>query len=488
MRSFNVEHRSTEKDCPSQEVLADFALGKLPLPDIETVGKHQESCEYCQQTLETFDQLDDSFVRDLKDQPTPVPVAVPPELEREIRAAEEISRIVWHSALNEQATDTEHLPRLLGQYELLERVGRGGMGVVYKALHLRLKRRVALKLLSPHRLLHLGAVHRFQREMEAVATLDHPHIVRALDANEVEGEHFLVMEFVEGTSLARYLEERSPIPVAEACEYVRQAALGLQAAFECGLVHRDIKPHNLMRTPGGQVKILDFGLAGLSGENESGSTLTGYGQGLGTPDYMAPEQIRDAHAVDIRADIYSLGCTLYFLLAGQPPFPEGSPSQKLAAHLERFPRPLNDFRSDLPNGVIEVVSQMMARDPAQRYQTPAEVAGALGSLTTCTDLPRGKKMRRAWLLGGLLGMAVLTVAGGLTISHLSPFFSPAAESDHPLALPPVSQPSEKPSGISDPGKPADPAPTPEEEGQSPRPDKKIDAKSISSPDGRDFVN
>src|SRR5262249_17860376 len=203
-----------------------------------------------------------------------------------------------------------------------------------------------------------------------------------------------VMEFVEGTDLAKLVKQQGPLPVALACDCVRQAALGLQHAHEHGMVHRDIKPQNLMRTPSDQVKILDFGLALLASEVGSHDAATTFGTALGTADYIAPEQAHDAHTADIRADIYSLGCTLYFLLAGHPPFPDGSLMQKLTAHAQHSPTPLATIRPDLPHGLARVLDRMMAKDPALRYQTPAEVAQALtpfaetAATVAAVDVPR----------------------------------------------------------------------------------------------------
>jgi WD40 repeat protein len=227
----------------------------------------------------------------------------------------------------------------------------------------------------------------------AAGRLSHPNVVIAHHAVQLGPTICLVMEYVEGSDLGQLLKERGPLPVAEACEYVRQAALGLQHAHEQGLVHRDVKPSNLLLTrasgsqAGGLVKVLDLGLArlGATAEDDSATALTGDAVVMGTPDYMAPEQAGDAHAVDIRADIYSLGCTLYALLAGRAPFAGGQLAQKIAAHLSAEPARLEQVRSDLPAGLGAVVRRLMAKRPEQRYQTPAEVAAALAPF--CGPVP-----------------------------------------------------------------------------------------------------
>ena len=270
---------------------------------------------------------------------------------------------------------------LLGSYVLLERLGEGGMGQVFKARHWKLGKVVALKLIRKERLENPDAVRRFQREIHAAAQLDHPNIVRAIDADEVDGTHLLVMEYVPGADLAQLVKQAGPLPVDRACDYIRQAALGLQHASERGLVHRDIKPPNLLLTPQGVVKILDMGLARLNrGDDGEGiSVMTVEGAVMGTPDYMAPEQALDSHSVDIRADLYSLGCTLYFLLTGKVPFPGGSLGEKIARHQMREPQPVEQLRPGTPPGVAAVLRKLMAKRPEDRYQTPAEAAAALDS-------------------------------------------------------------------------------------------------------------
>lgn len=265
-----------------------------------------------------------------------------------------------------------------GPYILLERLGQGGMGQVYKARHQVMNRVVALKVIRDERLGNSEAVARFRREIQATAQLAHTHIVLAHDAGQVGNQHFLVMEFIEGLDLSRLIQKTGPLPVAQACDYVRQAALGLQHAHERGLVHRDIKPSNLLVSADGVVKVLDLGLARpLPAQVQGNNDLTRTGAVVGTPDFLAPEQARDAHFVDIRADIYSLGCTLYFLLAGRPPFPESSLTQKLLWHQHDAPASLSGLRTDIPAEVIAIVQRMLAKDPAARLQTPAAVAVAL---------------------------------------------------------------------------------------------------------------
>jgi uncharacterized protein (TIGR03067 family) len=320
------------------------------------------------------------------------------------------------------------------RYRIIELLGTGGMGAVYKAEHQLMERTVALKVINPSLVNSPAMVERFRREVKAAAKLAHPNIVTAHDAEQAGTSHFLVMEYVEGTNLARLVAENGPLPVAQACDYIRQAAQALQHAFEKGMVHRDIKPHNLMLTPKGQVKVLDFGLARFALETSPpllsvpadqvtvpavapGATpsdsLTQTGSVVGTPDYIAPEQVRDAHTADIRADVYSLGCTLYDLLTGQAPFAAGTAIEKVMAHMERAPKPLTELRTDVPPELARVVDRMMAKDPAQRYQTPAEAAEALAPFAAMTKPAEGRSRirRRVLVVIGALAAAVLLVRG-----------------------------------------------------------------------------
>jgi serine/threonine protein kinase/Tol biopolymer transport system component len=282
-------------------------------------------------------------------------------------------------------------PQQLGEYQLLEKLGAGGMGTVYKARHTELDRFVAIKILRPGQLDHGEAAARFRREIKLAGRLDHPNIVRAHDARCIGDTQFLVMEYVDGLDLETLATQLGTLPVADACELARQAAVGLQCAHEQALVHRDIKPSNLMLSRGGLVKLLDLGLARVHGAVTASQSVTAVGQVMGTPDYIAPEQVSNSHGADIRADLYSLGCTLYRLLAGMPPF--SGPrfrdwATKLAAHLEQPLPPVRDLRPDVPAELVAVLTRLTAKDPAERFATPAEVAAALQPFAATADLPR----------------------------------------------------------------------------------------------------
>jgi serine/threonine protein kinase len=271
---------------------------------------------------------------------------------------------------------------MLGPYELLEIVGQGGMGTVYKARQTRLKKIVALKVMVPASIGNDEAQARFDREMEAVGKIDHPNIVRALDAGEFGGMHYLSMEYVEGTDLSKLVKERGPLSPASACKVIRQAAQGLAVAHAAGLVHRDIKPANMLLTKDGRVKLLDLGLARIS-EPDAKRELTNSGQSFGTPDYMAPEQWEDSHKVDARADLYSLGCTLFFLLTGKAPYAEAeSFGAKLLAH---FNSPVPNLPSDCSLELVAVYQKLMAKSPAERVASASELVQFLTPLAESTE-------------------------------------------------------------------------------------------------------
>jgi hypothetical protein len=399
--------------CPSRQDLSAFHVGNLPSETLEGIATHLGGCESCLRALERLDDAADLLVSELRMPGSP---EAPSELEcRRVAAlVEDIG--------TPDAVPSPPAPGDLGQYELLEELGAGGMGRVYKARHRLMDRVVALKVLRGRWLGRPGTLSRFRQEIRALARLDHPHIVRAHDADQAGGLHFLVMEYVEGTDLGRRVREEGPLPVAEACACVRQAAAGLQHAHDHGLVHRDVKPANLIRTADGQVKVLDLGVA-LFAPDVPESDLV-----VGTADYMAPEQWEATDALDGRADVYGLGCTLYCLLTGRPPF-EGpgyeTREQKQRAHASEPPPPVRSLRPDIPAGLALVLDRMLAKDPAARYASPGEVADALRPFAAPARTPwrrsllpalgrvgtLGAKLTAIAALGLLLGLA-LTVVGG----------------------------------------------------------------------------
>lgn len=271
----------------------------------------------------------------------------------------------------------------IGPYRILDQLGHGGMGRVFKATHQTMNRTVALKVLAPQVVSNERAHQLFLHEVQAAAQLSHPNIVMAFDANEVDGRHYLAMEYVDGPNLEKYVRKHGSLPVGLACEIIFQAANGLQHALEKGMVHRDIKPANLLlqQEPGSeiiQVKILDFGLARLNqGDGTTKTIVAKENSVMGTPDFLSPEQSRSLHDVDIRSDLYSLGCTFYYLLTGEVPFPGGNTVDKLIRHNRETARPLEEMRPDLPSMVAVIVRKLMAKKPEDRYQTPDELMDAL---------------------------------------------------------------------------------------------------------------
>jgi CheY-like chemotaxis protein len=271
----------------------------------------------------------------------------------------------------------------VGNYDILDRLGAGGMGTVFKARHRRMKRIVALKVLSAALCKDAAFVQRFQREVETVARLGHPNVVMAYDADEAEVGHFLVMEFVNGRDLASLVEKTGPLPVAQAIDCMLQAARGLAYAHSQGIIHRDVKPHNLLRDAAGAVKVTDLGLARLSGGPGDASGVAGLTQAggvLGTVDYMPPEQAVDSTTIDARADIYSLGATLHYLLIGRPPFTGASLMAILLKHREAAIPSLTALRPDVPTELDNLFNRMMAKSPTDRFATMTEVVTALESL------------------------------------------------------------------------------------------------------------
>ncbi len=348
--------------CPSHDQLTHLSTGDLDENDRTAIESHLAGCESCRQTLASLDPHsptqgwqpeDDAEDDDARKSP------IPPELR-------------------------EH-PR----YRVLEVLGRGGMGTVYKAEHRLLDRPVVLKVIRPELVDRSEVVQRFQREARLAARLTHPNIVTVYEAEELGTTQLLVMEFIDGVDLGGLISQRGLLPVAESCELIRQAALGLQHVHEQGLVHRDIKPANLLVSRAGVVKILDLGLATLKTGNTGDGQLTAAKQFVGTVDFASPEQWESSRDVDIRADIYSLGCTFFYLLAGQSPFPSSKYSttmQQMWAHSQAPLPSIKNIRADVPDEISAILERMVAKNVDERFSTPGEVAAALSPFVEDCDL------------------------------------------------------------------------------------------------------
>jgi serine/threonine-protein kinase len=294
-----------------------------------------------------------------------------------------------------------HLGRtLVGQrldhFELQEFVGGGGMGAVFRALDTRLNRIVALKVLAREQADEEDKVRRFQNEAQSAARLDHEHIARVYYVGQDCGLHYIVFEYIEGTNLRDLVDRRGPLPLEEAISYAVQVAMALDHASSRDVVHRDIKPSNVLITPQGKAKLVDMGLARLHQVEHTGQDLTSSGVTLGTFDYISPEQARDPRAADVRSDIYSLGCTLFYMLTARPPFPDGNVLQKLLQHNSDPPPDPADFSTELPEAVSRVVRKMLAKDPRRRHQTPGELAAELLAIADQLGLRLSLPDSAAW--------------------------------------------------------------------------------------------
>src|SRR5262245_3154919 len=403
---------------PTDRELEAFLLGKLVAPDDLAIESHLAECDECRErAVQT--PADDTLTELLAAARTLVEVqrsaAPTPTFDGSTTPPAFAPTLAWDGSAA-AGDESKAPPALAGhpKYRVVRRLGSGGMGTVWLAEHLVMNRPVAVKVIRPDLLARPGATNRFLREVRAAAKLHHPNIVTAFDAEPVGDSCLLVMEYVPGQTLGERLEA-GPLPVAEACRAVRDAARGLAHAHAAGLVHRDVKPHNLIRAADGTPKVLDFGLAAVgAGEviPASGDGLTGAGMVVGTPDYIAPEQIADPHAADARADIYGLGCTFYHLLAGHPPLPDGSVSEKLAAQPTHEPDPIPGLASDL----AAVLAKMLAKRAEDRYQTADEVVESLNRIMdNVRPTPPAKELRQEnrWSLAAVLLAGAIVVATGV---------------------------------------------------------------------------
>jgi serine/threonine-protein kinase len=323
-----------------------------------------------------------------------------PHFDDPVSLAQYLAEIDWLTDYQVRVLFSGNVTDLVrGPYHVLGPLGEGGAGQVYKAWDTQRGRVVALKLLRQHPPARSHTAGPPRRELQGLTRLCHPNVIRTFDAGQAGATPYLVMEYVEGTDLARHVQRVGPLPIGQAADYVRQAAQGLQHAHQLGLVHRAIRPANLFllhppadvphtvgsqrRGPDPVVKIIDWGQARLrpqpaeEADPDGADSETANGAPAGTGDCIAPEQARDGGVVDIRADVYSLGCTFYFLLTGRPPFPGTSLAQKALQHQEAEPEPLGSVRPEVPDELAAVLARMMAKRPADRYQIPLLVAAAL---------------------------------------------------------------------------------------------------------------
>jgi len=360
---------------PTDQTLRSHGLGKLDDALSRSVSKHLESCSACRRRV--AETSSDSFLDQLGD------ARARPNSPALVVSADTGPSMLDAGSRSEAPPSAETLPPGLADhpdYEVIRELGQGGMGTVYLALNRLMGRHEVLKVVSSHLVKRRRALERFSSEIRNAARLHHTNIVTAYSAMRLGESVIFAMEYVEGLDLAKLVKATGPLPVANACNYAHQAALGLAHAHELGVVHRDIKPRNLMLARQGSravIKVLDFGLAKVKSEGAVDGGLTHEGQILGTPDYIAPEQIGDARRADIRGDIYSLGCTVYHLLTGGPPFKSTGLYEILEAHHSRDATPLNLARPEVPVELAALVAKMMAKEPERRFQSPKEVAQAM---------------------------------------------------------------------------------------------------------------
>jgi len=347
----------------------------------------------------------------------------------------------WQS---EKLLQGKHKGYFLGKYRLLSLLGKGGMSSVYLAEHVLMRRRCALKVLPTKRVHDSSYLARFHREAQAVASLDHPNIVRAYDVDQQADRdteiHFLVMEYVEGYSLQELVQKNGQCSYFDSAEYIRQAALGLHNAHEAGMVHRDVKPGNLLVDPNGVVKVLDLGLARFftGDEGEDALTIRHDEKVLGTADYLAPEQALDSHTVDARADIYSLGCTFYFLLTGRPPFTEGTLAQRLMAHQTKTPAAVENFRPDIPPSLAAILRKMMAKKPDERFPTAKDAAETLFNWIDANADPEWRRLHSG--IFGNRSTEMTGSRGSIPVAQPIVAMPVATVVTPPVAAPPVFQP------------------------------------------------
>lgn len=293
----------------------------------------------------------------------------------------------WH---NEKLLSGKYKGFFLGKYKLLGHIGTGGMSSVYLAEHTKMHDRRAIKVLPKKRVADSSYLARFQLEAKAIASLNHPNIVLAYDIDNEGDVHYIVMEYVDGLDLQALVKRDGPLDPSTAADVIAQAARGLAHAHQKSVIHRDVKPANLLLDSSHTVRLLDMGLALMSAEEDESLTVANNENVLGTADYLAPEQALNSHSVDHRADIYGLGCTMYYLLTGQPPFNQGTLAQRIAMHQKEMPKPIRELRKDVPGELEGICVKMIQKDPQYRYQSASDVADVLERFVA--KVPRGQKV------------------------------------------------------------------------------------------------
>lgn len=369
-----IAEQMTHLECLDREMLMQYVSGWSDPDASAAIELHLQGCKKCEQSLSDLESHLDPLPEFSRRTTQLEPVS---SLDNLITSALSYAKRMAHPAPPHTAETWEPPPGDIGAYELLRPIGRGGMGSVYLAKHRQLQKQVAIKLLPTSASFPQSLAARFRREIRAAGGLSHPSIVNATDAGEHNGTHYLVMEHIDGMDLSRVAKSIVRLAFADACEVIRQTATGLSHAHAMGIVHRDIKPSNLMLSNDGLVKILDFGLARHSLWDEASAELTTVGQLMGTLDYMAPEQVDRPEGVDYRADIYSLGATLFRLLCGHAPLavaPNMSPLAKLRMLATQEAASLSTVRADIPEALSQLVSSMLARNPDERPASAAHVA------------------------------------------------------------------------------------------------------------------
>ena len=388
-----MKHQQLRNDrprtCPPWDEWRRFGHGFVAETDAHRLASHLETCNECLALVQSLSDESDTAIElaqsaeaDYRQEHEFREVTERLASEHRLELSEWLPKV--EAARRHPARVPSDVPNPLHEYLLLQPLGRGSMGCVYKAEHQRLKKIVAVKVLAPKYGRAQDLIDRFEREMQAVGGLSHPNVVAATDAGEDQGHYYLVMEYVDGLDLQTILHQLGPLSVAEACEIMRQACLGLETAHQQGLVHRDIKPSNLLLAADGIIKVLDLGLVSLAVAGPGGERRT---SPVGTASYMAPEQWRGC-AVDIGADIYSAGCTLFKLLTGRAPFEHRRTTAACRqSHCEEPPPDISELIPTIPPGLASVVGKALAKQREKRFATPAEYASALEPFAWGADLP-----------------------------------------------------------------------------------------------------